>query len=69
MGNKEVVLPLVWSLRQHFAECLGSPVVFIWRHHETALCQVDCSLDVLESCSDGRFVSSIELARVDFPNR
>src|SRR5215510_4053372 len=69
MGDKEIVLALVRGLRQHFAEGLGSSVVFIWRHHEAALRQVDCFLDVLESCSDGRLVSSIELARVDFPNR
>src|SRR5262245_54117094 len=69
MGDKEIVLALVRGLRQHFAECLGSPVIFIWRHHEAALRQVDCFLDVLESCSEGRLVSAIELACIYLPDR
>src|SRR5262245_4527311 len=39
MGDKKIVLALVRGLRQPFAECLGSPVIFIWRHHEAALRQ------------------------------
>src|SRR4051795_11000792 len=68
MRDKEIVLAALGCPRQHGAECSSSPVVLIWSHHETALCQVDCPLDVLEPCQHGRLVGAIELARVDLPN-
>src|ERR1700704_4042158 len=67
--DEEVVLALGRSPRQHFAESFRSPVVFIRCHHQAALGQVDCPLDVLESCQDGRLVGTIELACVDLADR
>jgi hypothetical protein len=49
MRDKEAVSALFGRPRQHLAKCRCSPTVFVGRHDQTALRQVDCLLNVLKS--------------------
>jgi hypothetical protein len=55
--------------RQHVAEGRGAPVVFVRRHDQTTVGQVDCLLDDLESGKHCRLIGAIEIAGKNFTNR
>jgi hypothetical protein len=66
--DENIVLPVVWDLRQHAAQCFRTPSVLVRRYHEAALRQVDRRLDFLETRQHGSLVSAIEPARLDLPD-
>ena len=66
--DKDAVFALFGRMRQHLAKGRGSPAIFVRRHNETALRQIDSLLNVFKSRQDRGLISSIEVACVDFTN-